>query len=676
MDKQIWDLGPLPDSPRSHELQQLSVNRFKYIMPTDRFLIRDVRESDYGVDMQIEAKFHNQPTNFIAHVQLKSTDEMELNTDNSFSLRIAPSNLNYVLNGSLGLYVLYIAPRDEFRYTWAEMEYKKIEYSTPDWRKQKSITIRLINILTADGIDKIHNHIVNQSHFHRTLIERFAHGASESKANNRIFIDVEKRTCHDSAEAFEILISSGLDFVAKGNADKAIELAHSVGKQYENNSHIQLILAYATYCKGHFMQCEAHIANCTLSKEELNEHEQYLFQTLELACDVHMGGSSTKEFSQRERELVRKIANPKLRLQAELYALRAEAIELFTDQKLETRVSLETRCLELTRLAEQLSDPEVLILAGLTILEIEGNRLLYDFVCQVTEVEAAINFGFSEPHLRAQYEVNLRNGFKLIRDKMDELLRLSKKYDSHLLTADALLTGGKLLFGFVFHGRFLSTGLAQQICIDEGAIRSLISDLNDAKQIFKSNDMRHDLVKTHMLISDLQYFTGLIEDAKETARAVLSLARTMKYKPMEAHLLDIINGNTALEEIDKRRQLFDKITATQDEDYIFDLFGGLDNVDMRSFAHFIIKSGRRSETDLNSVVKEIELQRHIARIHFDWCRHLTLISDGGHLWGCRCHPTRQETLFGTYDANAAILSFRHTYCQSCTSRVIKPRLDK
>ncbi len=92
-------LGPLPQSDRQSELQELSIRAFQQALPVDRFVLRDERTRDAGVDASLELLIGGRYTNLRSQVQLKGTDSARTNTDGSVSLPVATSNLNYLLNG-------------------------------------------------------------------------------------------------------------------------------------------------------------------------------------------------------------------------------------------------------------------------------------------------------------------------------------------------------------------------------------------------------------------------------------------------------------------------------------------------------------------------------------------------------------------------------------------------
>lgn len=107
-------LGPLPRVDEAAVLQTKSFHALRDRLPAERFIIRDERFEDYGVDLTLEVRAGTHATNCRAQVQLKGRTKCEPNADGSFSLPIEVTNLNYLLNGPCPLYVLYRPETREF----------------------------------------------------------------------------------------------------------------------------------------------------------------------------------------------------------------------------------------------------------------------------------------------------------------------------------------------------------------------------------------------------------------------------------------------------------------------------------------------------------------------------------------------------------------------------------
>lgn len=64
-------LGPLPKADYNSELQRRSISEFQALLPADRFLFRDERTDDAGVDGSLELLIDSSYTDLRAQVQIK-----------------------------------------------------------------------------------------------------------------------------------------------------------------------------------------------------------------------------------------------------------------------------------------------------------------------------------------------------------------------------------------------------------------------------------------------------------------------------------------------------------------------------------------------------------------------------------------------------------------------------
>jgi hypothetical protein len=135
--------NPLPQAVRSSQLQRQSIARFQSVLPVNLFVFRDERVDDAGVDCSLEILIDNQFTNMRTQVQLKSREKRNARQDGIVTLTVETSNFNYLLNGSSGLYVLYIEETNELLYAWATDENQRRIEVNSDWRNQETISIPL-----------------------------------------------------------------------------------------------------------------------------------------------------------------------------------------------------------------------------------------------------------------------------------------------------------------------------------------------------------------------------------------------------------------------------------------------------------------------------------------------------------------------------------------------------
>lgn len=81
----------LPESADEHEQEENSILALKNILKNKNFIIRDIRERDYGVDLNLEVKIVGKnkkyASNFLSQVQIKDKINSETikNKDGTYS---------------------------------------------------------------------------------------------------------------------------------------------------------------------------------------------------------------------------------------------------------------------------------------------------------------------------------------------------------------------------------------------------------------------------------------------------------------------------------------------------------------------------------------------------------------------------------------------------------------
>src|SRR4051812_44508322 len=99
--------GPLPLVDAGSILQEQSKRALQAALPISEYIFRDERTDDYGVDGSIELLANGTATNIRAQVQLKGRSNTQVNKSGYVAVQVATANLNYLLNGTCPLYVLF-----------------------------------------------------------------------------------------------------------------------------------------------------------------------------------------------------------------------------------------------------------------------------------------------------------------------------------------------------------------------------------------------------------------------------------------------------------------------------------------------------------------------------------------------------------------------------------------
>lgn len=151
-----------------------SRNRFKSLINKDLLLIRDEIESDFGVDIILEAIIDKAiMTNFRTYIQLKSVKTVRFNKDKSVSFSVDTKNLNYLLNQINSIYIVYFEDKDMFFWDWVVniklyCDSKNIDLISTT---NKTIAYRFNKPLIKESFDNIFQIIINSGNNFRIFHE-------------------------------------------------------------------------------------------------------------------------------------------------------------------------------------------------------------------------------------------------------------------------------------------------------------------------------------------------------------------------------------------------------------------------------------------------------------------------------------------------------------------------
>ena len=132
----------LPQRDKNRQIQEQSENAFlSVISDSNDFVVQSEDKRDYGTDYQIEANDAGSMTNVRVHVQLKGTGR-EKNGDDSISLSVRRSNLNYLAMQCGSIYVCYHVPTERLLTRSVDDVIREYEHRNSAWTNQTSVTVR------------------------------------------------------------------------------------------------------------------------------------------------------------------------------------------------------------------------------------------------------------------------------------------------------------------------------------------------------------------------------------------------------------------------------------------------------------------------------------------------------------------------------------------------------
>lgn len=141
-------LDDLPKRPENHATEDKAEAAFhNLILTSNDFVLQASDRKDYGTDCQIEVIDHESATNVRIHVQLKGT-EKTANSDESISVEIQRSNLNYLLIQPHSFFACYHVPSNTLRFCFADAVIRRYEHKGQNWSRQQTLTVTFSEILT------------------------------------------------------------------------------------------------------------------------------------------------------------------------------------------------------------------------------------------------------------------------------------------------------------------------------------------------------------------------------------------------------------------------------------------------------------------------------------------------------------------------------------------------
>lgn len=661
------DLGPLPKADRNSELQSLSLKAFNAALPAEKFVFRDERIDDAGVDGSLEVKIDSRYTNLRAQVQLKSTDSDQINQDGSVSVPVTVANLNYLLNGQNSLYVLYVAPRNELRFAWSRDERKRLDTENPDWVHQNTITIRFSNTLTPEALEHIHQRIIQEARMHRRITDVLS--AASNTEDLAVAINPETLQVTLPDDAKRLLLSSGTLIVTEGYPEEVRKLAKLLDSDSEQLPRILLVRAYAEHVLGRYQTALAFLSDVMLRQSELSEDDKQFLHFLRDSCEYLTGRITRQDFVTR--------INRPIELQGHfarshrIYQLR---MSLFSTRDPSERKTLIQEFHSLiNEVVNDATSSEVFKLYARTmLLEADGLDAASSLFIEVAEAGVGIDLGKRPdiPQMLTRYEQRMRNW------STDAIQAIK---DARRIGHNRLLASAILIKSVVQYHQWISLfslyqtfNLAPQQ-VPEEAIHKEITDIEVAIGIFSFTDDLEGELRAKLLIADYSEFIGNTQRARDIATEVLPKAEAMGYARQIEHARAHIAGEGLITKIEST-----KVQKTEDEKIIRN--ANFSDKEIQEYAAQMLRILELPAERLPVLESQYSSLRYIAQEKLKWCKHIDLLQDLSHTRHpsteykknpdhvCVCNLFKYRSALENPDWETVVSAFKRTYCDGCVER--------
>jgi len=663
--------NPLPKADLNSQSQRKSIVSFQNVLPVDLFVFRDERVDDAGVDGSLETLIDGHYTNMRAQIQLKSRQEKNAKQDGSVMLPIETSNFNYLLNGSLGLYVLYVEETDELFYAWADDEnHRRIEIKS-DWKNNETISIPLQE-LTQTALITIYDKIRKRAKLHRETSEALAHAPSND--NISISINPETLESENSVEIEEILSSTGMTLVSAGYSNRVLKKLSLVSQKAIIEPRFRLINAYAHYATGRYQIASGLVVEAIISGGLMEEDRKFA-ERLHLGCKRNLGEITEDQYYQEAEAKASEdeILSAETRLQHLVVKFRSQITRdemiLSEIQDLKNKIITSDKAPNSTKLGVRVR-----------YLEVMGFDLVRRISSEIFMARTRRRVNYISVPLNSQVS-DLKTSFRKSEEWNEEatsLVRDAIKVNHPIFEADALATTAYI--GMIGLLSKITVAELDKISNDQTSIQNdtlLILDLCDkAWRIYKQADIIEGEVRTQLIMAQVFEIMGQTESAKNLATGVIGKANYLRYKRHVETATDILSDNT----------LFFRIIQgvhnllRQNESGEYNLSNIKTNEDIQDFANFIIETFKIPNERRENVIIDIQCTRDIGRERMQWCRHIEVHQNLMHTFSPTTHyaknPNRQVVCskLGHLVDNllpdwvSQIEEFKKTYCSICSER--------
>jgi Domain of unknown function (DUF4365) len=662
----------LPNTDDNEELNQITIQKFGAILPTDLFQYRG-EFPDKGVDKWLEVKVKatsdnpkiaQSHTNYRCQVQLKGTYGQKINKDGSVSLAdIDVSNLQYLLNFPTSIYFLYIEPRNEFRFVWTKGAQKSLNTQNPNWETQKTVTLRFYDILDAQKITEIHERIRKEGELHREVNNNLVFSDSQNvkfEVNSKTLEVTDLKKLAADIEQF------GINFVNSGLGSQILEKI----KLLEETSKRQIIKAYAEFSLGRYQTAKDTIAIIDESIE-LSDEDKQLSLFVENTCNLHTGKINMDQYQRALKEIHKLNPDSDVGTNLMINYLR---------QKVVKEVNLENRkkYLEEFRIAVKkiinggvLKETECQL--KWMVLEEEQNVISLEVFSELHKANLNFQLGF-DVHLQIELVLSKLSSRSEICDIQRK--ELISETNNDLLKGSIYLSFGRYLFVLMQSMSCLSVMSTKQpitFQFKEQSFESVISILKDGLEIFSYLQNTQKETEVKEVLACIYSLAGKDHELQEIKSEVTRTADKMGYERLLSDIETLLP--------DKMKEIVAKLL---DEDSDLKVAQQSD-AEVENFAIHFQKSLELPDSRLNTIKKDCYFNREIAQERLNWCKHIQILQEMTHNQSKEtmylvspeqfgyCEITRHKSLIGNTDAIAVISAFKEVYCLGCGSR--EPKMN-
>lgn len=670
MDASKNALGPLPRGDRQETLQQLSLTALRSMVPQRLFQFRDERNDDKGVDGVLEVKEPHDDggygfTNYRAQFQIKSTDSAASLAGGDYSVAVATSNLNYLLNGPSPLYFLWIEPRQEMRFAWARDEHARIGASRTDWQSQASVSIHFRDVATPAAFKDIYDRILREGRATRKVFETVTRSSNDERVV--IQIDATSLESSDPHTLYQWLNESGMSIVSSGFGQRVIDWFLLLNAARRKEPRIQLVAGYAHAALGRNQEALGYLSMAALGRSSLCETDREVLDCLDVACRFFVGQIGYDEFRAKESAWAKTQSGP-ASIERRMDLLRRERL-----QARDPRVRRDLLATMRSVFAELERCPGVarsrLLQAQIALLSATGDDLCVRFINAITllNLKASIRAPSRDDVVREQRAVG--EAWAAWCREMQSVVDQAREDGHPVLLADALST---LVAVSIVQGQIVKKDAesdGRTWALPDAVGSQLRSYCAEAHDIFATAGHLEGTARTKLQLAELHLLRGQNEETGALIADVQTVADAMKYTGLASRTRDILEGTGTNLSYPSFRANEDFFVAERTDRELTEIAG------------LMMQAANHPPNALPVFERECRVDRQMAIERTTFCQHIQMSDSPMRPIDflvlpprrCRCDLHGHASNIEHDDPSVVLSSFKANYCPGCPDRMPKTR---
>lgn len=661
-------LGPLPEVHPNDTLERDSLAALKSRIPNARFILRR-EETDKGVDTSIEVIEDGFATNIRSQVQMKGTGDKARNPDGSYSFSADTSNINYLLNGTSPLYLVWFASSDEFRYAWLRDEARRLHRDNPEWLGQGSVTIYFEKVLTPATWGEIHERVLREGRADREKNDQLARATVASQVV--LGFDPDTMAVTGPDHAYDLVRRFGIHVSTAGYAKAVAQWARLIPPRQAAEPAIQLALGYADYKSGDYNAARSHFGQAILGRDQLGQYDRYLLDSLVSECEYRLGRIGDEELHAAHERAARE-APAFLALQLRLDSVRRRFL-LERDE-----VRREQLFEELHSLVSQIegdvgASDAIRLYARLIRMFARGENAGVAFINAATRMSMRAGRGNNPatPTSVAAWHRAAADESAADKEGM-QLLAEAEQLGHPLLIAEAIVASFALRVIRTVSLRFITAAMGQPLeLIPQEVYQALRAALERGIRLYQVAGSYEGEVRVTLLLGTWCEACDRRDEVIALADRAALLARAMGYADDAVTAEELKAGNSQYQRL---------LAAAQNRPDADTGIAAMTDDDLRRFARHYVESAEIPADRLPVVEGTWAINREISRQRQHWCRHINLLESQVYgskpsglylvapLWVGDCAERGLRSLIQSRDGLAVLSNFQTGYCAGCSLR--------